>query len=145
MLICCKLYISESRNSMALDSIERAARHDPEAVIVNKFEDRAYNRVRYTLVSYIVHDGASGTVYSPMRQTLLAMVEAAYAAIDLGMHSGAHPRFGVVDHICFHPLAQATLEEAAMVAKLAASDMGNELQGAYRALKILVAVSANIF
>ncbi|XP_038981680.1 glutamate formimidoyltransferase-like isoform X2 [Phoenix dactylifera] len=127
-LICVKLYISESRNSSALDMIEQASKIDPEAAIVNKFQDRNYNRVRYTLVSYVVHDAVAGITFSPMRRTLLAMVEAAYAAINLEMHSGAHPRLGVVDHICFHPLAQATLEDAARVAKLVASDIGIGLQ-----------------
>ncbi|ONK75919.1 uncharacterized protein A4U43_C03F21950 [Asparagus officinalis] len=127
-LICCKIYISESRNTMALESIERAARLDRDAVIVNKFEDRAYNRVRYTLVSYIVHHNATDMLYSPIRQTVQTMAEAAFAAVDLETHLGAHPRFGVVDHICFHPLAEATVEEAAAMAKLVASDMGNELQ-----------------
>ncbi|KAG1347156.1 glutamate formimidoyltransferase-like [Cocos nucifera] len=127
-LICVKLYISESRNNSALDMIEQAAKIDPEAAIVNKFQDRNYNRVRYTLVSYVVHDPVTGITYTPMRQTLLAMVEAAYTAVNLEMHSGAHPRLGVVDHICFHPLARATLEDAARVAKLVASDIGNRLQ-----------------
>lgn len=129
MMLCCKVFISESRNGMALDSIERASKHDPDAVIVNKFEDRVYNRVRYTLVSYVMRDVTAGTIYTPLRQTLLAMAEAAYSAVDLGTHCGAHPRIGVVDQICFHPLAEATLEDAAMAAKLVASDMGNQLQG----------------
>lgn len=133
--ICVKLYISESRNNSALDTIEQAAKIDPEAAIVNKFEDRNYNRVRYTLVSYVVHNTVAGITYSPVRQTLLAMVEAAYTAIDLEMHSGAHPRLGVVDHICFHPLARATLEDAARVAKLVASDIGNGLQGQFFSAK----------
>ncbi|KAF8370154.1 hypothetical protein HHK36_031785 [Tetracentron sinense] len=128
MLLCCKLYISESRNNAALDSIVRAARLNPESVIVNKFEDRAYNRARYTLVSYVAHDSTGSAIYSPLQQTVLAMVEAAYEAINLELHSGAHPRLGVVDHISFHPLARASLEEAAWLAKSVASDIGNRLQ-----------------
>ncbi|KAL5986877.1 hypothetical protein ACLOJK_015211 [Asimina triloba] len=128
MLVCCKLYISESRNMAALERIEQAAKLDPEAIIMNKFEDRAYNRVRYTLVSYIVHDCGSGATYSPMQRTLFDMVQAAYGAINLELHLGAHPRIGVVDHICFHPLARASLEEAAHLAKLVAADIGNMLQ-----------------
>lgn len=128
MLLCCKLYISESRNHTALDSIERAARLDGETVIVNKFQDRAYNRIGYTLVSYIVHDSTGNIIYSPLQQTLLSMVEAAYEAINLELHHGAHPRLGVVDDIVFHPLARASLEEAAWFAKMAAADIGNKFQ-----------------
>ncbi|KAE8055567.1 hypothetical protein FH972_012397 [Carpinus fangiana] len=55
MLACCKVYISETRNRAALETIEGAAKPFPEAAIVNsyKFEDRltSYNRVGDTLVS----------------------------------------------------------------------------------------------
>lgn len=129
MLLCCKLYISESRNHAALESIEQAARRDPETIIVNKFEDRAYNRVRYTLVSYVVHDNSTGNpIYSPLHQTVLAIAEAAYNSTNLELHSGAHPRLGVVDDIVFHPLARASLEEAAWLAKAVAADIGNRFQ-----------------
>ncbi|PON80571.1 Formiminotransferase catalytic domain containing protein, partial [Parasponia andersonii] len=128
MLLCCKLFISESRNQSALDAIERAARRDPESVIVNKFEDRAYNRVRYTVVSYVVHDCTGTAVYSPLQQTVVAMTEAAFDAINLETHSGAHPRLGVVDDIMFHPLARASLDEAAWLAKAVARDLGTTFE-----------------
>ncbi|KAF2283176.1 hypothetical protein GH714_043506 [Hevea brasiliensis] len=128
MLLCCKLYISESRNHTALESIESAARLYPETVIVNKFEDRAYNRIRYTLVSYVVLDSTGNAIYSPLQQTVLAMIEAAYGAINLESHCGAHPRLGVVDDIVFHPLAQASLDEAAWLAKAVAADIGSRFQ-----------------
>ncbi|KAK1393295.1 Formimidoyltransferase-cyclodeaminase [Heracleum sosnowskyi] len=110
MLLCCKLYISESRNKEVLDSIERAAKQQPETVIVKKFEDGAYNRV------------------SPLHQTVVAMAEAAFAAINLELHSGTHPRLGVVDDIIFHPLGRASLDEAAWLAKTVAADFGNRFQ-----------------
>ncbi|KAK3184220.1 hypothetical protein Dsin_031506 [Dipteronia sinensis] len=128
ILLCCKVFISESRNNAALDAIERAARLDSETVIVNKFEDRAYNRTRYTLVSYVVHDATGTAIYSPLQQTVLAMVEAAYGVVNLELHSGAHPRLGVVDDIVFHPLARASLDEAAWLAKAVAADIGSRFQ-----------------
>ncbi|KAI9176845.1 hypothetical protein LWI28_007787 [Acer negundo] len=128
ILLCCKVFISESRNNAALDSIERAARLDSETVIVNKFEDRAYNRTRYTLVSYVVHDATGTAIYSPLQQTVLAMVEAAFGVVNLELHSGAHPRLGVVDDIVIHPLARASLDEAAWLAKAVAADIGSRFQ-----------------
>ncbi|XP_015573972.1 formimidoyltransferase-cyclodeaminase isoform X2 [Ricinus communis] len=128
MLLCCKLFISESRNRTALDSIERAARLNPETVIVNKFEDRAYNRIRYTLVSYVVLDSIGTAIYSPLQQTVLVMVEAAYGAINLESHCGAHPRLGVVDDIVFHPLSWASLDEASWLAKAVAAEIGSRFQ-----------------
>ncbi|RLN16341.1 formimidoyltransferase-cyclodeaminase-like [Panicum miliaceum] len=127
--ICCKLYISESRNPTAITAIDLAAKTDPQVAVLSKFEDSLYNRVRYTLVSYIIDDSSTGEViYSPIRKVLLAMMEAAFSAINLELHSGAHPRMGVNDDLSFHPLGQATMEDAASLAKQVASDIGNDFQ-----------------
>ncbi|KAI3951644.1 hypothetical protein MKW92_020349 [Papaver armeniacum] len=145
MLLGCKLYISESRNLAALDSIERAAALHRETVIMDKFEDRVYNRVRYTLVSYVIYDSSTDSpIYSPLQQTVLAMVEAAYQAINLEHHSGAHPTLGVVDGICFHPLGREKLEEAAWLAKLVARDISNQLQAANPTGKTLDAIRRDL-
>ena len=81
-------------------------------------------------VSYIVDDRSTGEViYSPIRKVLLMMMEAAFSAINLELHSGAHPRMGVNDDLSFHPLGQATMEDAAYLAKQVASDIGNDFQG----------------
>ncbi|XP_077241550.1 folic acid binding / transferase [Tasmannia lanceolata] len=126
MLACCKLYISESRNRVALDLIERASKQYPEAAIVNKFEDEAYNRVGYTLVSKFTPNHSWNT--NPLQKAVFAMVETACEAIDLELHHGTHPRLGVVDHICFHPLAQASLDQVSGLAQSVATNIGNELQ-----------------
>lgn len=136
MLLCCKIWISESRNHSSLQAIEEAAKQDPESVLVHKFEDQAYNRVVYTVVSYVGHDNRGNAIYSPLHQTVIAMVEAAYGAINLELHSGAHPRLGVVDDILFHPLSRASLDEAAWLAKAVALDIGSRLQGWYKSWNI---------
>ncbi|KAL8045365.1 hypothetical protein ABFX02_08G108800 [Erythranthe guttata] len=128
MLLCCKVYISESRNRETLDSIERAARQDQETVIVNKFKDHEYNRVGYTLVSYVAHDSIGCPIYTPLHQSVVAMAEVAYEAINLELHCGAHPRLGVIDDIVCHPLARSSLHEAAWLAKTIASDVGIRFQ-----------------
>ncbi|KAI3989948.1 hypothetical protein MKX01_003651 [Papaver californicum] len=129
MLLCCKLYISESRNLAALESIERAAALHRETLIMEKFEDRMYNHVQYTLVSYVIHESTTDSpIYSPLQQTVLDIVEASYQAINQEHHPGAHPRIGVVDRICFHPLGREKLDEASWLAKLVAGDIGNQLQ-----------------
>lgn len=130
-IICCKLYISESQNAAVVDAISSIGQKDPEVVLLSKFEDEYYNRVRYTLVSYITSESSTGeAVFSPIRKVLLAMIEAAFSAINLKVHSGTHPRIGVVDDMSFHPLSPAaTMEDAAQLAKLVASDIGNGLQG----------------
>ncbi|XP_028090079.1 formimidoyltransferase-cyclodeaminase-like isoform X1 [Camellia sinensis] len=126
MLACCKVYISESRNRAALDSIERAAKLFPQAAIVNKFEDETYNRVGYTLVSKLSPNPSSGEC--PLKSTVFAMVKAAFEAINLESHCGSHPRLGVVDHICFHPLGSSSLDQTAGMAKSLAADIGSALR-----------------
>ncbi|CAL5336679.1 unnamed protein product [Camellia sinensis] len=126
MLACCKVYISESRNRAALDSIERAAKLFPQAAIVNKFEDETYNRVGYTLVSKLSPNPSSGEC--PLKSTVFAMVKAAFEAINLELHCGSHPRLGVVDHICFHPLGSTSLDQTAGMAKSLAADIGSALR-----------------
>lgn len=128
VLLCCKYYVSESRNRSVLEAIERAAREDPDSVIVNKFEDGAYNRTRYTIVSYLVRDSTGNAIYSPLLQTVLAMTQVAFSNINLETHSGTHPRLGVVDDIVFHPLARASLHEAAWLAKAVAKDIAAMFQ-----------------
>ncbi|MCI48403.1 formimidoyltransferase-cyclodeaminase-like, partial [Trifolium medium] len=92
-----------------------------------KFEDVTYNRVGYTLVSEFVsvpNDEES----CHLTNAVLAMVKAAFDTIDFEVHSGTHPRLGVVDHICFHPLVDASLGQAARTARCLATHMGSNLQ-----------------
>jgi len=128
-LACCKLYISEARNAPALRAIERAAAGlRPAAVLVNAFADDAYNRVGYTLVSPLA--GASGdSAPPPLHRAAFGVVAAALEAVDFGVHAGAHPRLGVVDHIAFHPLAGAHLDDVAALTRAVAADIGDKLQG----------------
>ncbi|CAI8605428.1 unnamed protein product [Vicia faba] len=63
-----------------------------------------------------------------LTNAVLAMVKAAVDTVDFELHSGTHPRLGVADHICFHPLVDALLDQAARTARCLASDMGSKLQ-----------------
>ncbi|KAM3301781.1 hypothetical protein CQW23_17372 [Capsicum baccatum] len=119
MLSCCKIYISESKNKAALKSIEKAAKLFPECPIVNKFEDEIYNRVGYTLVSKFSTN---------LKNASFAMVKVAFEKIDFQEHCGTHPRLGVVDHICFHPLSGTSLDLIADTAKSLAFEVGSNLQ-----------------
>ncbi|KAL0885562.1 hypothetical protein Bca101_009545 [Brassica carinata] len=124
MLGCCKVYISEARNKTALEAIERAAKPFPPAAIVNKFEDAAYGRVGYTLVSTLAHEVSS----SPLKSAVFAMVKTALDTINLELHCGSHPRLGVVDHICFHPLYETSIDQVSAVATSLATDIGSILR-----------------
>lgn len=125
-LACCKVYISESRNKAALGSIEQAAKVFSEARIINRFDDDTYNRVGYTLVCKVAPNSSSGSC--SLLEAVFAMVNSAYEVVDLNMHRGSHPRLGVVDHICFHPLANSSLEQTASFARSLASEIGTVLK-----------------
>lgn len=142
-LACCKVYVSESRNKAALESVEQASKLFPKAAIVNKFEDEEYNRVGYTLASQLAPMPSSDSC--PLRSAVFAMVKAAFQTIDLGLHCGSHPRLGVVDHICFHPLASASLDHATGAARLLANEIGFNLKGLLKASLVLHLTSALIF
>lgn len=117
-----------------MTAIDRAGRSDHQVVVLSKCEDCLYNRVRYTLASIINGSSTGEVIDSPIRKVLMAMIEAAFSTINLESHSGAHPRIGVVDDLAFHPLGQATMEDAASLAKLVASDIGNVFQGVFNLL-----------
>ncbi|KAK9131631.1 hypothetical protein Scep_011159 [Stephania cephalantha] len=125
-LACCKVYISESRNKAALELIEQASKHFSGVSLVNKFQDEAYNRVGYTLVSNVAPTQSANSP-SCLGKAVFFMVEAAFKAINFELHCGTHPRLGIVDHICVHPLAQTPLEQAACIAKSLAADIGSNL------------------
>ncbi|MQM19059.1 hypothetical protein Taro_052057 [Colocasia esculenta] len=126
ILACCKLYISESRNSLSLEAIEQAVKPYPEVAIVNKFTDEAYNRVGYTVVSRL---SVQARVHAEsLRKAVFDMVREALRTIDLQLHGGTHPRLGVVDHICFHPSSLACMDQVAGLAKSLAADIGQKLE-----------------
>ena len=47
----------------------------------------------------------------------LALVSAAYAALDMRTHQGEHPRLGAVDVVPFVPLSGTTMEECVAIAR----------------------------
>jgi len=84
----------------------------------------AYNRVGYTLVFELGHLGSCH-----LSNVVLAIVKAAFDSIDFEVHVGTDPWLGVMDHICFHPLLDASLDHAANAARCLATNMGSTLQG----------------
>ena len=138
-MVCCKLYISESRNEKALSAIARVAeKHSHNAPLVNTFPDREYNRVGYTLVGALktqphqqqgIAPPPSFDSTFPLHRAVVDMVGAALSHIDMEQHVGSHPRLGVVDHMCFHPLGSATLTPVASLALAAAREISLQFQG----------------
>jgi glutamate formiminotransferase len=126
LLVCCKLYISEGRNSSIVEAIDRAAKNH-KVVIINKYVDEIYNRTNYTLVAHSSTNSLLDII--PLQNAVIAMVKTAFDMIDLRLHEGTHPRLGVVDHICFHPLGTCTLDKVAELCKSIAANIGRLLKG----------------
>ncbi|KAJ4769356.1 folic acid binding / transferase [Rhynchospora pubera] len=127
MLACCKLYVSESRNTHALCMVESSLQQHPKTLLVNRFTDEVYNRVGYTLVSVLNPNTSNAGTASSLKEAVFDMIKTAYEFIDLGMHCGTHPRLGVVDHVCFHPLRCTSLDQAAAFTRSVAAQVGEEL------------------
>lgn len=64
-----------------------------------------------------------------LQSAVTDVVRTALRTIDLRQHSGSHPRLGVVDHICTHPLGTATMTDTTAIAEGIASEIGQELKG----------------
>lgn len=123
-LTCCKIYISESRNQRALDAIAAAAAvHSRQAPLLNTFPDQHYNRVGYTVAGALPGQQEQKP---PLQAAMLDMVAAALSHVDLQQHAGSHPRLGVIDHICFHPLGSTSLLAVASLARGVASQIGSQ-------------------
>ncbi|KAK8627199.1 hypothetical protein V6N13_134819 [Hibiscus sabdariffa] len=108
--------------SLVLDlkQVERGG----EAKMLNKMLARG--KSWYTVVSRLSPKPSQDSC--PSKDTVFAVVKSALETIDFELHSGTHPRLGVVDHICFHPLAHTSLDQAALVAKSLAADIGSKLE-----------------
>lgn len=126
-LACCKIYISDTRNAAALQEIESTFRAHPEAPLLHVFEDHEYNRVGYTLAGSVC-SSESRNARTPLQSAVTDVVRTALRTIDLRQHSGSHPRLGVVDHICTHPLGTATMTDTTAIAEGIASEIGQELK-----------------
>ncbi|CAG7900358.1 unnamed protein product [Brassica rapa] len=80
------------------------------------------------LSSTLAHEEGSSSS-SPLKNAVFAMVKTALHTINLELHSGSHPRLGVVHHICFHPLSQtSSIDQVSAVATSLAMDIGSILR-----------------
>lgn len=89
----CVINVSEGRDQRLLDAL--AAACGPS--LLDCHSDPEYNRSVFTLA------GPTDTVDEAAR----SLTRGAVAAIDMGGHSGVHPRFGAVDVVPFVPLVKA--------------------------------------
>lgn len=89
----CVVNISEGRDRSVVDLLAASCGDG----LLDVHRDPHHNRSVFTLVG----------VEAPRR-----LARAAVEALDIGVHSGVHPRIGIVDVVPFVPLAGSTMDDA---------------------------------
>lgn len=101
----CVPNFSEGRDAGKIDAIVEAVEL-AGAVVLDRTSDSDHNR---SVVTFAAPAEAVG-------EAAFRAVQQAVASIDLGMHTGEHPRIGAADVVPFVPIAGVTLEDCVRIA-----------------------------
>lgn len=112
---------SEGRDREKISRIVGAVRPVEGVQILDLHSDYDHNRSVITMAG----EG------EPLVEAAVALARACAAEIDLSAQSGEHPRMGALDVLPFVPLQEATLEEAAELARRAAERISSLGYGVY--------------
>ncbi len=99
--------VSEGRRLDVVDRLAAAIGAVPGAFLLDRTSDASHNRSVLTVAG---EDG-------PVADALEALVATAIHEIDMGSHTGEHPRIGAVDVIPFVPLAATTMADCVELAR----------------------------
>ncbi len=109
---------SEGRDREKISRIADSVRNTPGVSVLNLHSDPDHNRSVLTFVGE----------EEPLLRASVALARACLTEIDLAVHSGVHPRIGALDVLPFvplgRPLSDATLEDAARLARKAGEALG---------------------
>jgi len=117
-LVECVPNFSEGRDPERVRSIAEAIAAGASTAVLDISLDPDHNRSVITFVATV-----DGAVEAAVRG-----VERAVQLIDLGRHTGVHPRIGAADVVPFVPLEGVTLEECAALAHRAGSEIWRRLR-----------------
>src|SRR5688572_26082967 len=106
-LVECVPNVSEGRRPEIVRGFADVVSATPGVRMLDVTSDPDHNR------SVLTFAGDAEAVES----AALALVAAAYGAIDMRTHSGEHPRLGAVDVVPFVPLSGSTMEDCVEIAK----------------------------
>lgn len=113
----CVPNISEGRDALRVDAIERALTSVPGTLLLHRTSDTDHNR---TVITFV---GPGNIVV----EAAVRLAGKAAEVIDLNRQRGVHPRLGALDILPFAPLGETTLDECISVAHAAGSRIWNEL------------------
>jgi glutamate formiminotransferase len=109
-LIECVPNVSEGRRTAVISALAEAIAASG-VHLLDRSSDPSHNRTVYTFVG-----GAEA-----LQQAVLRLFASAIAHIDLGSHSGVHPRIGAVDVVPFAPLRGAAMSDCIDLARSTAA------------------------
>jgi glutamate formiminotransferase / formiminotetrahydrofolate cyclodeaminase len=106
-IVECVPNFSEGRDTAVIEAIAESIRKTPGCTLLDVDPGKSTNRTVYTFVASpeAVVEGA------------LSAARTAFELIDMGKHSGEHPRMGAMDVCPFVPVANVTMEECVDCAK----------------------------
>ena len=110
--------VSEGRRPEVVEALAAAVRRVASVRLLDYSADPSHNRSVFTMAG----DAA------PLKDAILALFEAATAAIDLRSHAGEHPRLGAVDVVPFIPIDGASMQDCVALAKETAAAVAARFQ-----------------
>ncbi|MDP9454458.1 MAG: glutamate formimidoyltransferase [Actinobacteria bacterium] len=105
---------SEGRDEQKIGRIAGAVRAVAGVSVLDLHSDPDHNR---SVLTFVGEEG-------PLLEASAALARACIDEIDLASQSGVHPRMGALDVLPFVPLAGATMEDAAALARKAGEELG---------------------
>jgi glutamate formiminotransferase len=93
--------VSEGRRLDVVDRMAAAIEAVDGVFLLDRTSDASHNRSVFTLAGE----------HRPVQDALEGLVATAIHEIDMGVHTGEHPRIGAVDVIPFVPLAATTMDD----------------------------------
>ncbi len=99
--------VSEGRRLDVVERLAQAITSVPDAHLLDQTSDPSHNRSVFTLAGE----------HGPVCEALERLVAAAIHEIDMGTHTGEHPRIGAVDVVPFVPLADSTMHDVVELAR----------------------------
>src|SRR5690349_1846628 len=116
-LVECIPNFSEARRPEVVDQIVAALVSVPEIHLLDRSSDSDHNR---TVLTYAGSPQA-------VEEAAFRAIRKAAELIDLGQHTGQHPRVGATDVVPFVPISGVTMEECVAMAKRLGQRVGLEL------------------
>lgn len=105
-IVECVPNVSEGRRLDVIADLAKVVAAVPGVRLLDRTSDPDHNRSVFTFA------GEADAV----ERAALALIDAAYAVLDMRDHTGEHPRLGAVDVVPFVPLAGATMAECVAMA-----------------------------